>query len=767
MKTMTSTNLDVVARTLDLSKVIAEASGPLAAELFEWFGRQRLSKPEVQWTLGLCQDIAAPNYEGTTVLDAMAGRIVKPSSFRDIELIMPNSLGRSVIADTRLTWLATSVAVLLKDRNMTYTWLTLSELLVNSKLGEGDPLTSLYMMRVRNVVTKMVDSIAMNSVNIGPGANQTLGLERMRTLPQQLEDLPKHALQPEQLGRSICEILKADASELIVQMDYCVSDLIAWLYYHWHGTLMVYTGNKTAFEQVLGGSGRILRLTVTNPHCQQGCPQDGHEGTIRVASCQGFDTSYPKPWEAKCRFKTGSDRSSARSGSYPSELYDIRNPFFRPYLKLNEKESKQAQRSAQEIVYALINQRVRVTDSTLSLRLDPTSDQTFRWWLKMAPSILQLNLDLAQNEAKNKAIRPLYTPEDMMLDSADSDLASHTSSVDVQDVTEHYYELTDAMAMAGTRCECGCKRSRNTKDGCLQTVMLGEIVILIGHALAEAAGATRVSNLTDGPDGPKSIFDATIRLLDTIACQGIILWGDWFRLVATVITGIPSSLGVRQGLSDSGEVFGCTYGAISLFPAWFSIRDNVSLESSWSIRQVLGSPIGAISERAFYKPHVTNDAIVEHIPLIQIDGIQSCTADSDPTISCAVIQTTGSIHRLAFWIQAGKSFRCVNPNDIFKSHIHAIRPSCNHDTLSHMPMHPWRFSDILQQWAPGNLKSIDTAHVAIVADSFVQRNIAAALAGEGCVMQTQKCCFECAVHAALKHQAVLIPFIRSKRLMIT
>jgi hypothetical protein len=129
--------------------------------------------------------------------------------------------------------------------------------------------------------------------------------------------------------------------------------------------------------------------------------------------------------------------------------------------------------------------------------------------------------------------------------------------------------------------------------------MPGEIVILIGHALAETAGVTRVSNLTDGPDGPKSIFDATIRLLDTSSCQKTILWGDWFRLMATVITGIPSSLGVRQGLSDSGEMFGCTYGAMSLFLAWFSMRDNVSLESSWSIRQVIRSPVGAINEHAF------------------------------------------------------------------------------------------------------------------------------------------------------------------------
>jgi hypothetical protein len=84
-----------------------------------------------------------------------------------------------------------------------------------------------------------------------------------------------------------------------------------------------------------------------------------------------------------------------------------------------------------------------------------------------------------------------------------------------------------------------------------------------------------------------------------------------------------------------------------------------------------------------------------------------------------------------------------------------------------MPMYPWRFPDIVQQWAPGNLKSNGTANVAIVADSFVQRNIAAEMAGERCVMQTQDCCFKCAVFAAIEHQTVSIPFIRSKRRMIT
>lgn len=100
---MTSTTLDILVKGLDLTKVMAVASGPLAAELFEWFGRQRLSKPEVQWTLGLCQSVASPNDEGTTVLDAMATRIARPSSFREIELIMPNSLGRAVMADPGFT----------------------------------------------------------------------------------------------------------------------------------------------------------------------------------------------------------------------------------------------------------------------------------------------------------------------------------------------------------------------------------------------------------------------------------------------------------------------------------------------------------------------------------------------------------------------------------------------------------------------------------------------------------------------------------------
>lgn len=367
---------------------------------------------------------------------------------------------------------------------------------------------------------KMVDSIAMNSINLGPGANQTLGLEQMKTLPQPLEDIPKHAVLPEHLGRSISEILKADAPAVIVQMDYCVSDLIMWLYYHWHGTLIVCTGNRTVFEQVVGASGRILRLSVINPYCQQGCPDDGHKGQIRVASYQGFETSHANSWEAQCKPETNSDRGSAHSGSYPSDLYDVRNPFYRPYLKLRNLEMNQAQWSAQVIIRTLINQRVKATDSTLSLRLDPTSDHTFRWWLKLAPSILQLTY----HEENNKTVRPLYTPEAVtMLETADSALASQTSSMDVQDIIEHYPELTDAMEKAANRCQCGCERIGITNHGCLQTVILGEIVLLVGHALAEAAGATQASNMTDGP---KSIFDATIRLLGTVASQGVILWGD-------------------------------------------------------------------------------------------------------------------------------------------------------------------------------------------------------------------------------------------------
>jgi hypothetical protein len=142
-------------------------------------------------------------------------------------------------------------------------------------------------------------------------------------------------------------------------------------------------------------------------------------------------------------------------------------------------------------------------------------------------------------------------------------------------------------------------------------------------------------------------------------------------------------------------------------------------------------------------------------------------ADTEIELYSAVIQSTGYLYRLMTLVKTSDSLRCLNPNDLFKSQIHVHRPSCDHTTSPSRTVHPWAIGSILQQWEPGKMKSDSCAHVAKVGDSIIQRNIALALAGENCVLQTDRCCFGCAVDLAISRRTVLIPLIKRRRQLLT
>jgi hypothetical protein len=241
------------------------------------------------------------------------------------------------------------------------------------------------------------------------------------------------------------------------------------------------------------------------------------------------------------------------------------------------------------------------------------------------------------------------------------------------------------------------------------------------------------------------------------------VWGDWFCLAATVITGIRPRLGSEPELSYAGETIGCTFGPISLFASWFVIDEKVRQKGSWKVSQVMGVPQDFTGDQTFFKPQVTNGAMLGRIPdpmQIGVNQHEYTVSDSGLNLKMqtAVLQVSSYLCRIMTLIGTGETMRCLNPHDIYWSQVHAHRPTCTHrgNSTSHT-VHGWGLTDILQQWYQGNVKTEGKAHVALVGDSVLQHNIAAAFAGENCVIQSSECCFQCAVQFALSEKAVLIP----------
>ena len=232
-------------------------------------------------------------------------------------------------------------------------------------------------------------------------------------------------------------------------------------------------------------------------------------------------------------------------------------------------------------------------------------------------------------------------PEDSILDS-------ETFDTDVSAVIDLYPEIKDAMSFAGNRCACGCHGTSYTlKGGCLQTFMYAQVVLLIGHAMAESSGATTVSHVNSGLSS-EALIESTTRFLDNLSSQGLIFWGDWFRLACTAISGLPGDLGIRTPSDDAGELLCWVAGSMSIVPAWFALDEDIKLGGSWSIKSLVGCPLGVLAEKAIVKPQLTNPtSSVIPPPTRQVNNDTVIGNGNEvPIVESAILSSSGTSYRL-------------------------------------------------------------------------------------------------------------------------
>ena len=378
--------LDLSARSIDLLSVIAKSTGSLtdvARDIISWRGREGLSEGQLTFALDSAKDFAQPNTNGEIVL---ANLETTASRLYGLQMVMPGAIGRAILADPSLSWLATTQAVLLKYHDLEYSSKALCDLALASLIGSDDHRRSAYLARMYPVMAKLVESIALHSTNSGYGVSD---------LPESLRELPRHFQDAGEFSRSIHAIQGAYQQQLLVQMDYCVTGLLDWILNHWQGCVTVSYCNKIVYEASLGNqTNRLLFVVTKNCLAGMNCFASGHVGEIKIA----IAVDARSTWNDMQNIYTGKtdplDGQSARN--YRSDLYDIRLSNGNEYSKLTKKEEICAKKNAQEILRSITNLRVLPFHHNsmrlgFKIQVQHHAGQTFRWWLLKAPSLLQAN----------------------------------------------------------------------------------------------------------------------------------------------------------------------------------------------------------------------------------------------------------------------------------------------------------------------------------------------------------------------------------------
>jgi hypothetical protein len=274
--------MDVAARSLDLINIVSKSSGNFTEaglELLQWLGRAQISNDAFSFALSKGQDFAQPNEQGRVVLSHLD---ISASRLYGLRLIIPGALGRCIMLDPKLRWLASTAAVFLRYRDLTATSHLLIDLLVFLNIERGDLREDIYKERMSPVVEKMTSSIALHSVNMGQG---------VKDLPDALLNLPRQRIGHQVLVDAIIQIQRHSYSSLLCEMQYSELILMSWTYHHWNGKLVVVVDNTIIFQQQMGAEPRALTVLITEPLCGEvNCTNDDHKGTVRIAVLKSFNS---------------------------------------------------------------------------------------------------------------------------------------------------------------------------------------------------------------------------------------------------------------------------------------------------------------------------------------------------------------------------------------------------------------------------------------------------------------------------------------------
>ncbi|KAI0529942.1 hypothetical protein GGR58DRAFT_276760 [Xylaria digitata] len=772
--------MDVTARSLDLVSVVMNPSGATATvgrELLQWLGRRSISDTSFSRVMTAGKGIAYPNSNGIKAL----GQLSEAASvLKGVQLVLPTSFGRAVLRDPELRWLVTTEAVILQYHNLPYVTQALCHLFINATEEQND--VALMTALVQPIIEEVVHSIALHTTNSTPDFVK---------LPDVLQNLGKHVMAAEALFGSISAIQKILSDDIFVHMQYCVGDLLSWIYHHWNGQLLVVNNNEKVFADNLGpeisNGKRILTVIIGSSCAVVGhCYSVHHNmGCVSVGTTDdsaSVDASFNHSFKTN---RTGGAGLPNRSAGR-SKLYEIadRNPYVRYYLTINESEDIEAQRGAQAIVRSIMALRVvPMGFTTLCVQPALVGTQTFQWWAVRIPSLLhQENL-----ATKPSPSRPLYqnlsSVERLILKGIDPNKIPPVSKQAEMRARGYYWlpticklypEIATAISTARRRCVCGCKKRASLSDakdggaGCRQILMAAQILLYIAHALVEAAGAEDISNIY-GVDSAKGLIDATIEFLGTIAVDGSISWGLWFRLAASAITGLRQDIWTNKYNWDArslsvGEPMFVVSGPITVVPKWFDLNEAVNLEHSWGVKTLNGSVHGVIDEMALVQSQPTGrdaGAFTPGLFSISHGHVDSARVD----IQTHVWRVNELIYRHAILVQAGAGARILSPLSIYSSYMHASRPTCSHTEDEVKEAYVWGMEEIIKywpgRWSPGS----SHAHIAFVEDFALKQNVAIGLSIGKCVLKTEQCCLGCLVDEARRLGVAGIYCSRETRLL--
>jgi hypothetical protein len=642
----TARKLDVVARSVDLLTTLtnaANSSNGLAVVAFEigaWLGRERLNQYELQNCFEHAKSLIIPNAQGEAFIEKVIHGI-SSHAVLPLRVVPSGALGRLLLHDRALCWMASTATCLLQNHGETYTTDAIISFIVNTHAASqhgylSDQELAWHPLRVQlePVITKLVSSVWLNVVNSG---GKDLEIDPI------ISELCTHGhhLESHTFG-VVINFIKKQPKKIMIWSEYTVSNLLLWLLYHFNGKLRIVVSGKIVRDQKLGPNDHEIELRINNR-----CKAD-ELCAARALQSSEFSIHTEISGCYKQLFSLSSFQTQNSQQTEPRARRKLYDTDTRYPLEGQMKRNSLGMRvrcTAQMIVRWMLQQPIGPSDS---LRLEFTvylqapvaksrslgiladllarvpSMLNMQWGEVMADSVVYSAIPLSRIEDDKDLVGNCGTSA-MHIGREHDDIAYITHQSRPEDVLMYFPCLEDLLGYASKACQCTycymepidtrddssvesyssqvSARQSTLKLGCLKYTVFLDVMTLVAHAIADGFGATDVSAVKATND--LDIYETSYLL--TLFCESSIHWEHWFLVAAKVFLGhSASTVTLRstegaEGLSHGGRVgpftdvenFGNTtvavqFGSLAVVAPWIDLSKALHLRGCFGFTIVHG-----------------------------------------------------------------------------------------------------------------------------------------------------------------------------------
>ncbi|KAK0747072.1 hypothetical protein B0T18DRAFT_164799 [Schizothecium vesticola] len=792
---------DLATKSIDLTRAVVEAcatTNPLARagmEVVEWLAREKLDKSSYDYAINLSRGAAYPNERGLEIqqhIKRSEARIIKAGGFH---LVRSGSIGRWLAFSDDHCYLVTTVAAVSRFHDLAYATAALSCMILGRHSAAPVKGYNIQIRRLRGVLAKVCESIALHVVNPGHDVGE---------LPKELRHLCAHGCNAATFADAITKILQAEG-DILLYCDRFQAGLFAWLYIHFEGPIDISVGGLRLFRSSSnGGSGTTSRSLTMLVHKSCG---DGEScsGSERIEVCERTGSSWTRIMVGATRnegpYSSNIGLSDTARSSNPLTRVSLYCANDRRFLPLSEAAKFRARCVAHGFTKWLLAVQVRpsahptmIAFTTVSPR-DVKGSQKEETTTSTATAMMDLLYRLPQSA------------HDSFGDADDSGLPLQrivlTNCVELDDprlpeadrmsfalLSEEFPALKDYFVSFAKKCPCAscsehvADRSRGPLDackpGCLRRSARDYVMLLIGHGIADAFGVDSVSGLLQVDDYVEQVRKLLSQLL-----HGIVLWNTWFNLAACTIMGYPPTSFREPPVMPDGDggtnLVGVQHGSMVAAAAWTDMANPLRVAGSFGVEVSYGIIAGVTEETAFVESEPTMQ-ITDSDPAqgspeggvvlgergeeadANVDGDDDGPArrqdDAHLTLNCAIIRMERN-HRLLTICSTQKYQRVVDPAMALICLANSRAATCRCRPYSsssaggrlaanHANIRFQGLETILGRWdpVPGGEDDENVIFVPYVPDNGLKVNIALCLSPLGCILLEPGGCLPCAADSA-------------------